>query len=127
VTPTVKRSGVQLALVGVLVTMSLFWAVADYAGAVGQQRAKALAASLPYQPGVVLHSPQRLHIDAPGVVETELEGAESAYRYRYEGLRLLLHSNKKYFLLPADWTPQGGAVIVLPEGDAPRLDFVRSY
>ncbi len=121
-----RASAVQLALVGVLFTTNLFWAVADYAGAIGQQRAKVLAASLPSQPGVVLHSRQRLHIDAPGVTETELGDVESAYRYRYEGLRLLLHSAKKYFLLPADWTPQGGAVIVLPEGDAPRLDFVRS-
>ena len=44
-----------------------------------------------------------------------------AYRYRYSGLRLLIRSGGKYFLLPGNWTRDAGTVIVL--GDRPDYRF----
>jgi Abnormal spindle-like microcephaly-assoc'd, ASPM-SPD-2-Hydin len=43
---------------------------------------------------------QHLQITVAGVTEWPLDARDSAYRYRYEGLRLLVHSDGKYFMVP---------------------------
>ena len=50
---------------------------------------------------------------------------ESAYRFRYDGLRLLLYSGDKYFLL--SYSDQGAipSVIVLPDSEELRVEFSR--
>ena len=69
-----------------------------------------------------------MHLDGPGVVETELTPAEGGLRYRYTGLRLLEHTGAKYFLVSDGWTPTYGVVFVLPADDPTmRLDFVRDH
>jgi len=47
--------------------------------------------------------------------------SETKYRYKYSGLRLLLKSGGKYFLLPADWKENGGTVIILADTDDIRI------
>jgi hypothetical protein len=48
---------------------------------------------------------------------------EAAYRFRYEGLKLLLRAQDHYFFLPEAWSPSQGAAIVIPQSDAVRLEF----
>jgi hypothetical protein len=55
------------------------------------------------------------------VVERRLRGADSAYRY--SGLRLLVRSGGKYFLLPKDWLHATGAAIVLRDTRELRFEF----
>ncbi len=110
-------------LAGVLITLGLFWATFEYAAALSRGRATQLAAQLYRQPGAVVYSNERLSIEGPGVTETSLDGTDAAYRFRYNGLRLLVRSGGHYFLLPEGWTRQDGAAIVVPEGPALRLEF----
>jgi hypothetical protein len=48
---------------------------------------------------------------------------DAAYRYRYDGLKLLLQSGDQDVLVPATWTADNGTTIVLPRTDSLRLEF----
>jgi hypothetical protein len=74
---------------------------------------------------VVVYSPERLHINAPGAMEEPLPTNQSLYRYRYVGLRLLEHTGGRYFLISEAWTPRYGVVVMLADDDPIRLEFVR--
>jgi hypothetical protein len=46
-----------------------------------------------------------------------------AYRFRYEGLYLVLQSSDKYLFLPAGGTHTNGTAILLPGNESLRLEF----
>jgi hypothetical protein len=107
-----------------LIAISLFTAAADYAGGVGVSRARQLAAELPGQPAVVLYSQHDLDLPSVGITRTQCASADAGYRYRYDGLVLVLESGGKYLLLPRQWSRGGGfPAILLGESDAILLDF----
>jgi hypothetical protein len=119
-----KRSRVAaITLVGLLIVLSAFWTASTYANALGRGRAAQLAATLSARPHVTVFAPRRLSIDASGVAERRLTGEDLAYRYRYSGLRLLIRSGGKYFLLPDRWTRSSGAAIVLADSPDYRFEF----
>jgi hypothetical protein len=107
-----------------IVALSLFWGTSAYAQAVGRGRALDIANRLYAQPAATVYSHDRLGIDSPdAVVETPIGDEHSRYRYKYTGLRLLLKSGGKYFLLPADWQQHRGALVILPDDTSIRLSF----
>ena len=57
------------------------------------------------------------------MTERLLGGRDSAYRYRYVGVRLLTRSGGKYLLLPEEWSRVTGAAIVLPDSPSLRFEF----
>jgi hypothetical protein len=107
----------------VLISVGLFWAVGTYAAGVGAGRGAQLEALLPAMPDVVVYSKENLRLDAPGVAQRMCDGEAGAYGFRYDGLRLVLQSGSQYLLLPAGWTREAGAAILLPRSDAVRLEF----
>jgi hypothetical protein len=107
----------------VLASVGLFWAVGSYATGIGTGRAEEMAAALPAWPDTVLYSEHSLALHGPGITETACAGAGSTYRYRYDGLKLVLQSGGQYFFLPAGWTTADGAALVLPRTDSLRLEF----
>lgn len=113
-----------IVVVGLVGVLSMFWATSDYAAALGRGRAKALAANLDARPSVVVYTERQLGIAGPGVVEKRADDA-AAYRFRYSGLRLLIESDGRFFLIPNNWTRSKGAVIVLPDTPSVRLEFRR--
>ncbi len=118
--PTVKL------LAGAVVAVALFWELWLFAGVVGRGLAAQVVATLDQRTGVVVYSAKDLQIAAPGVAVTRFRQDDSAYGYRYEGLRLLQASGGKYFLLPAEWSKADGVVVVLRDTDSLRLEFTRS-
>jgi uncharacterized membrane protein YidH (DUF202 family) len=90
----------SLALIGVVVFLSVFWATKDLAQALGRGQARTLERSLSRQPGATVYSERRLYL--PGVPEMALSGG--GYRFRYTGLRLLVRSGGRYLLIPDGWT-----------------------
>jgi hypothetical protein len=110
---------------GVLAGIGLFTAAANYATVEGTQLAFGFVHELPDRPSVVVYSGQDLQIDAPGAEEQRLPPEQSAYLFRYVGLRLLEHTEGTYFLVSDGWTPEYGVVVVLPEDASMRLEFVR--
>ena len=113
----------RVILVALFIVLNVFWAVRDWANAVGRGRAQELARVIPQRPSVVVYSKFELHIDAPGVEMTEVGGADSAYRFRYQGLTMLLYSNDRYFLVVTQSSPDNPRTIVLPDRDDLRLEF----
>lgn len=108
----------------VLVSVGLFWAVGSYAIGAGISNAQELEASLPSRSDVVAYSEKRLSLHAPGIREVTCQYPDAAYRFRYEGLKLVpLQSADQYLLLPAGWTHANGAAILLSRSASLRLEF----
>ncbi|HET7518173.1 MAG TPA: hypothetical protein VFN05_10840 [Actinomycetes bacterium] len=102
----------------------MFWSVAVYAQARGVREAARVAATISRRPDVTVYSARRLHLEGPTLRETELPGPDAAYRYRYSGLKLVVRSGGKWFLLPASWTlGNRGAALLLPDTDDLRVEF----
>ena len=119
------RGMIVRACAGVLAAIGLFTAAANYATVEGTQLAFRFVNELPNRPSVVVYSPNQLQIDAPGAEEQALPADQSAYLFRYVGLRLLEHTSDTYFLVSDGWTPDYGVVVVLPENPGLRLEIVR--
>jgi uncharacterized membrane protein len=113
----------SVVLVGVVAFLSLFWATKDLAQALGRGQARQLEKGISARPGAIVYSTRRLYIAAPGVSETALSGG--GYRFRYTGLRLLVRSDGKYFLIPDQWSRATGVVVVLADDANSRVDFTR--
>jgi hypothetical protein len=121
------REAMLRAFTAIIVGIGLFTAAANYATVEGTELANNFSAEVTGLPSVVVYSPRHLHIDAPGAIEEPLPAAQSAYRYRYVGLRLLEHTGGQYFLISDQWSPRYGVVVMLRDTDsAIRLEFVRN-
>jgi hypothetical protein len=107
----------------VLVTVGLFWAVNGYATQVGYGRALQLRDELPAWPVAVLFSERSLSLAAEGVTEVRCEDVDAAYRFRYDGLKLVQQAGGHYLLLPEQWTPAEGSAVLIPRSDSVRLEF----
>jgi hypothetical protein len=117
------RTAAEWAIVFVLVGLSLFWAATDYSAAVGRSRARDFVAHLATYPDVVVYSQRSLSLAAPGVREVRCPGPQVAYRFRYDGLKLVLQSGDQYLFVPAAWTPARGVAILIPRDSSLRLEF----
>jgi hypothetical protein len=80
-------------------------------------------AGLPSYPSVVIYSERSLSLYAPGVREVRCKDTQAAYRFRYDGLKLMLESGGQYVFIPAEWTPAEGVAILLPQTSSLRLEF----
>jgi hypothetical protein len=119
--PSWERSAYVIA--AMLALLGIFWASSLYAAALGRGRAQILAENLSSQPAVTVFSAKSLGIDAPGVTVTKIATASSAFEFRYSGLRLLIHSANKYFLVNDEWSHERGVTIVLQDTPDIRLEF----
>jgi hypothetical protein len=113
----------EWAAVFALVSVGLFWAVGAYAVGVGETRGRQLGAAPPDLYAVTLYSDKSLSLAAPGVTETPCQNPDAAYRFRYDGLRMVVQSGGQYLLLPSGWSPQTGAALLIPRASGVRLEF----
>lgn len=115
----------RMLLVGGVVTAALFWAVSDFATIVGRGYALQVQEHVPTMPQVSAFSSTPLGLEAPGVVETLITEAGQVEHYRTTGLRLLVSSGGRMFLLYDGWKVGEGPVIVLPDNEQIRWQFSR--
>lgn len=115
---------VQRTVCAVLLLLLLLWSVTEFAEQRGWEAADQYRADPGMLPNTVVYATRRLYLEGPGITETTLPDPNAMFRYRYTGLRLLIHSNRRYFLLPACWTTSPWArAIALPADDSLRLEF----
>jgi len=119
--PSWERSAYVIA--AMLALLGIFWAFSLYAAALGLGRAETLAANLSSRPEVTVFSVKSLDISAVGVTVSKITMADSAYKFRYSGLRLLVYSGNKYFLVNDKWSHEHGITIVLHDTSDIRLEF----
>lgn len=117
----------EWAVVFVLIGLSLFWAATDYSAAVGRSRASDFVAGLPRYPNVVIYSEHSLSLHVPGIRQVRCTDADTAYRFRYDGLKLVLESGDQYLFLPSQWTSARGIAILIPRSDSLRLEFFPAW
>lgn len=106
-----------------LVSIGLFWAADGYAFGVGTGGAITLHRALPAVPEAVLYSQQSLSLAVPGVTEVRCSDPDAAYRFRYDGLRLVRQAGNQYLLLPATWDRENGTAVLIPRSATVRLEF----
>jgi len=106
-----------------LVSVGLYWAVGAYALGVGTGRAVQLQRALPSLPAAVLYSEQSLSLTAAGVTEVRCADPDAAYRFRYDGLRLVRQAGNQYLLVAATWSRDTGTAVLIPRGSGVRLEF----
>lgn len=123
--PAPGRAPLLRAFAAIIVGVSLFWGASDYATIQGYSMADRFAAGIRNLTQVVVYSPKRLYLTAPGVTETRLADDKAAYRYRYSGLRLNVHTGGHYVLVSDGWTRRDGVVMLIADDDPVRLEFVR--
>lgn len=120
-----RTSPAAVALILVLLALSLFWDAERLANVMGEGHAAQITANPRRLLAVTVYSPKSLEVDAQGVVETSLGTSESAYRYRYDGLRLVQRSGDRYLLMSERWDDRTSRIIVLRDTDAIRMEFAR--
>ncbi|GHG45196.1 hypothetical protein GCM10012320_10850 [Sinomonas cellulolyticus] len=113
---------VERILVFALVALLLFWGTSDYAQAVGRGLAVSVEQRVGSLPLATVYSAKRLGLSASGVTEQSMGTAEAPL-FRYTGLRLLVVSGGRIFLLHDGWTLQRGRVIVLPDDSSVRVEY----
>jgi hypothetical protein len=121
-----RSEGAQLAEWGaafLLVSVGLYWAVGNYAFGVGTGRAMQLQQALPTQPAAVLYSQLSQSLAVAGVTEVRCADLEAAYRFRYEGFRLVRQAGNQYLLVASTWTRDTGTAVLIPRGTGVRLEF----
>ncbi|MBA9001948.1 hypothetical protein [Thermomonospora cellulosilytica] len=113
----------EWAVVFSMISMASFWAVNEYAAIVGEHQAQRYVRMLPHYPMAVVYSKRRLSLTAPGISETTCDDRRAAYRYRYVGLKLLVHGAEQDILVPETWNTSR-VTVLLPQTDSIRLEFV---
>lgn len=106
-----------------LVAFGLFWAAGDYSGQVGVRKGFETASGLAARPAATLYSARSLAFPPGGVRELACGAPDTAYRYRYTGLKLLLQSGGQYVFVDEGWRPATGTAFVVQRSDALRLEF----
>lgn len=114
--------GSEKTLVFCLVTLLLFWGTSDFAQALGRGLAVSYEERSALLPTAVVYSKDRLGISAPNVREQSSGTAEHPV-YQYSGLRLLVVSGGRIFLLNEGWTLRSGKVVVLRDDPGMRVEY----
>jgi hypothetical protein len=117
--PVMAPTRLRRGLLVILALVAAFWATTDVAVERGESAARTFEVSLPLQPEIVVYSRLRLQI-ADATVH-RLSQVQAAYHFRYDGLRLLVHQNHVWFLLPAGWTHTNGMRVILLNDAAPDV------
>jgi uncharacterized membrane protein SirB2 len=99
------------------------WAAGLYAHNRGVHTAESTVRRLPDQTAIVVYSAQPLALSGLGVSSEKLPTG-FRYRYRYQGLRLLIARSDRYYVLPAGWRPGLSATYVLQQSDDLRVELL---
>ena len=111
-------------LVYVVIGAGIFWATATIAQWSGLGLAKYDAQHLDALPSIILDTKERLFLrDGPVIGETALPSSDGqTFHYRYRGLRLLIESQNRMFLVPYQWSASDSTLIVPLDGSV-RIQF----
>ncbi|HSA49780.1 MAG TPA: hypothetical protein VLH10_06650 [Yinghuangia sp.] len=122
----VRPWSLSVVLTASTVVLSLFWTLGSYAEAEGRATARRMVEELPTRTAVVVHSARDLRIAAgQGVTVESPDGPDSAYKYRYAGLRLLRRDDGQLYLLPDRWSWNRPRLVVIREDAGVRVDYTR--
>jgi len=119
-----RFSGLTVALLAALITVTLFWQTERFASLGGEALAQDIQDNMSDRLNTItLFSTKDLHITGPGVRTKTFTDKNAAYEFEYSGLYLLQRSGDKYFLLTTGWDTDDGRLIVLADNPSIRVEF----
>jgi hypothetical protein len=123
--PADRGRTVERAMTVTAALLAAFWVTTVCATEAGEGIARQVDAAPGTLPLVTLFSER--HVDLPGaaVTSTRHESPEGTPLYRYTGLRLLAHSNDRWFLITGAHDGYRPTVAVLRDQPEHRLEVTR--
>jgi hypothetical protein len=119
-----RFSGLTVALLAALVTVTLFWQTERFASLGGEALAQDIQDNMSDRlQSITVFSTKDLQITGPGVRTKTFPDTNSAYGFEYSGLFLLQRSGDKYFLLTTGWDTDAGRLVVLADNPSIRVEF----
>jgi hypothetical protein len=100
-------------LIGAGLLLALFWSTAVYAQLSGERLAEDWATKPKGRPSATILSEKDLKLTGYGITATRLSFDDEGYEYKYEGLRVLVYSNSRWFLYPDSWNSDPLATVVV--------------
>ncbi len=100
-------------LIGAGLLLALFWSTAVYAQLSGERLAEDWATKPRGRPSATILSEKDLKLTGYGIAATRLSFDDEGYEYKYEGLRVLVYSNSRWFLYPDSWNSDPLATVVV--------------
>jgi hypothetical protein len=104
---------VRRVLIGAGLLLALFWSTAVYAQLSGERLAEDWATKPRQRPSATILSEKDLELAGYGITATRLSIDDEGYEYKYEGLRVLVYSNSRWFLYPDSWNSDPLATVVV--------------
>ncbi|MEU9735932.1 hypothetical protein [Streptomyces sp. NPDC048002] len=118
-----RSTPLSLYVLGIVVVLT-FWTAGTFADIQGRGAAQSLAADLKNGMSVTVFSDKDLRLSPDAGVAARTLAARGAYRFRYQGPKLVAYSDGKLVLIPRGWTYDHPKVIVLPEQSGIRVEYV---
>lgn len=118
-----REHGAALGLVAAIGILGLFWLTNNWAVADGRGEAQLIEKNLRSRPEVVLLSKSDLDLQGTGATLTvQSPAVTGSYAYRYAGLRLLIESGGRLFLIPDSWQRGNGTAIIVSDNSDVRIE-----
>ena len=111
----------------ILLIFSAFWFISFYAQVIGDWEAGYLVKNIKNVPCVEIYSQKPLNLIGQDITFEQVSTEENAYQYHYSGLRFLLYSSSKYFLLPMNWSRQDPRAIIIEDNENVRVEVAPGY
>jgi hypothetical protein len=112
---------IEVLITSMLVLAGTVWAMAAHAQSIGDSLA---SERWTFAPIIVIFSERSLNLRAPGVDEIACTGGpDSAYRFRYTGLRLLMQLDDKLAILPEKWERGEGPALLITPNETLRFEI----
>ncbi|MCX5212730.1 hypothetical protein OG689_26185 [Kitasatospora sp. NBC_00240] len=109
-------------LVAMLV-LTVFFALARYAGDAGRAKAGADAGSgFKGRAFVLVYLRHPMVHDVTGIAFQDMGEGGGPFRYRYAGFVVLAKSASRYYLVSHEWRPGNDVTVVLPDDDSVRVE-----
>ena len=112
----------SMGLITLLLIVGIFSTTSIFAKMQGQAHAEAIKANPSVLPAVTVYSQKPLMLEGAGITVETISEAPETFRYRYQGLRFLVRSGGRYFLLPELWEKDVSFSIILSESDSIRVE-----
>ncbi|MDO9301159.1 MAG: hypothetical protein Q7T89_07240 [Anaerolineales bacterium] len=112
----------SIGVIALLLIVGIFSTTSISAKMQGQAHAAAIKANPSILPAVTVYSQKPLMLEGAGITTETISEDPDTFRYRYQGLRFLVRSGGKYFLLPNLWKKDVSFAIILSESDSIRVE-----
>jgi hypothetical protein len=112
----------SIGIIALLLTVGIFSTTSIFAKMQGQAHAEAIKANPSILPAVTLYSQKPLMLEGIGITLETIGEDPETFRYRYQGLRFLVLSGGRYFLLPNFWEKNTSFAIILSESNSVRIE-----